>query len=166
MDVDEFLKDFPCCACLKVIGENGSHVNHILVDRMIPDWIAEEMKWYPYWCNFFYYEFKGLQAIICDECLEKWKNNRLKIKFVVRWDIENKTVYYYDLERFDEVPLCYKCIYFDRRFHRNTKHFKCLAKRKVLEYVPKKRCKKFVDAAKAVEESTLILAGEGVSSDL
>jgi len=160
MDVDEFLKDFPCCACLKVIGENGSHVNHILMNRIIPDWMVEKLNWYPYWTNFFYFEFKCAESIICDKCLEKWKNRRLKIKFVVRYDIENKTVYYYDVNRFRELPLCYRCVYFDRQTHREIGAYRCLAKRKMLEYVPTKRCKKFVDAAEAAEKSLTVIAKE------
>lgn len=154
MDVDEFLKDFPCCACLKVIRENGEYVNHIMMDRMIEDRVVRELNWYPVWGNFFYFEFKGAMSIICDKCLKE----NVEIKYVIRVDRENQIVYYYDVNRFKKIPLCYKCIYFDRQFHRETGAYKCLAKRKVLEYVPKKRCKKFVDAAKTVEETTLILA--------
>ena len=155
-ELDRFLLDLPCCACLKPIRDNGKHINNICLDRLIEEWVARELNWYPYWSNFFYFEFKGAMSIICDQCLEE----KREILFAIRIDTRNKVAYYYDVNKFKKIPLCYKCIYFDRQFHRNTHHFKCFAKRKILEYVPTKRCKKFVDSAKAVEKSLLVIAKE------
>lgn len=166
MNVDEFLKDFPCCSCLRPIREGGFHVNHILLQRLA--------EWdYPTWSNFYYFEFKGAVAIICDECLGEalnFRRGRFKFKrppkFAVQIDRENKTAYYYRISKLKTIPLCYKCIYFDRQGHRDTGIYRCLAKGKVLTYVPKQRCQYFKDAAKAAEEALTVIVGEGVSSDL
>jgi len=162
-ELDEFLFSLPCCSCMKPIREGGSHINNICLQRLA--------KWeYPTWSNFFYFEFKGAVAIICDDCLGidedpymtpkkmrrgfKFKNPP---KFAVQIDTQNKTAFYYRISKLKTIPLCYKCIYFDRQGHRNTKLYRCLAKGKVLMHVPKQRCQYFKDAAKAAEQSLLIL---------
>ena len=155
---------------MRPIREGGFHVNHILLQRLA--------EWdYPTWSNFYYFEFKGAVAIICDECLgdnpymtPKKMRRGFKFKrppkFAVQIDRENKTAYYYRISKLKTIPLCYKCIYFDRETHRKTGAYHCLAKQKVLTYVPKERCTYFKDAAKVAEEALTVMVGEGVSSDL
>lgn len=80
MEFEDLINE-KCCACGGIIGKHGSHINGVILGRLV--------QWdYPTAGNIITGEKGRAVAIVCDECLDK----RAHVKYAVRFE-ENKAIY-------------------------------------------------------------------------
>lgn len=80
VNFEDFFEE-KCCACKRIIGKNGKHVNGVILNRLA------EWK-YPTVGNIVTGEKGKALAIVCDKCLK----NNTNIKYAVKFEIK-KIVY-------------------------------------------------------------------------
>lgn len=80
MEFDDLINE-KCCACGKIIGDHGGHINGVMLNR--------RAQWkYPVAGNIITGEKGKAVAIICDECFDKQK----PVKHAVRFE-RSKIIY-------------------------------------------------------------------------
>lgn len=73
MEFEELI-NAKCCACGRIIGDHGSHINGVILGRLV--------QWeYPTAGNIITGEKGRAVAIVCDGCLDK----RAHVKYAVRF---------------------------------------------------------------------------------